>query len=136
VGEDPVRRALLGIEGLLEAGERTEGLSALAYVAGRRVQVDPEALAAARRRAMLLLAAGGDPQRGLELEGRAVTALAADVDDPAYRAALAEGFAELLGEAEGLGHVTGALGQLAAEPNLAWRAFACALLAEELAAEA
>src|SRR5205085_12009104 len=108
----PVRRALLGIEGLLEADERTEGLSALAYVAGRHVQVDPEVLAAAQRRAMLLLAAGGDPHRGLHLEGRAVTALAADVDDPVHRASLAEGFAELLGEAEGLEHVTGALEQL------------------------
>jgi hypothetical protein len=135
VGEDPLRKALLGIEGLLEAGERTEALSALAYVAGRRVELDVDALAAARRRAMLLLATGGDPHRALELDSRAVTALASDLDGPAERASLAEGFAELRGESEGLARVIAALELLAGDADLGWRAFACALLAEELGGE-
>ena len=52
-------------------------------------------LHAALRRAELLLAAGGDPRRPLELYGRAVTALAEDLDDPPLRAELAAGLEAL-----------------------------------------
>ena len=53
--------------------------------------VDEAELHAALRRSELLLATGGDPRRPLELYGRAVTALADDLDEPALRAELAAG---------------------------------------------
>jgi len=103
-----------------------EELVAVAWVAGRGVPMDEDELRGALRRVMLLLASGGDPHRGLELDGRAVTALADELAAPERREALAAGLRELAGaapEAE----------LLLAEPELAWRAYACALLAEELA---
>ena len=54
----------------------------LCFLAGQSVTVDMAELHAALRRSELLLAAGGDPRRPLELYGRAVTALAEDLDDP------------------------------------------------------
>ena len=87
----------------------------------------------AARRAVLLLAAGGDPHRELELDGRAVSALADDLDGPARREALAAGLDRLAGEAAGLPALAAALSALRADPELAWRSFAAALLADELA---
>ena len=63
----------------------------LCFLAGRDVELEETELHAAIRRAELLLAAGGDPRRPLELYGRAVTALAADLDDPVSREQLAVG---------------------------------------------
>jgi len=54
----------------------------LASVAGAEVPLDGKERAGAVRRALLLLAAGGDPSRGLDLGGRAVRALATDLDEP------------------------------------------------------
>lgn len=107
-------------------------LVVLAAAAGRDVPLDEEEAHGATRRALLLLAAGGDPSRGLDLNGRAVSALAADLDSPERRAALGRGLEELRAESAGLAHVSEALHELAAEPEIAWRAFACSLLAEEL----
>jgi hypothetical protein len=84
---------------------------------------------------VLLLAAGGDPNRGLELDGRAVTALADSLDDSERRLQLMRGVDELVGMTADLPRVREALFALVAQPDLAWRAFACALLAEELGAE-
>jgi hypothetical protein len=108
-------------------------LVVLAAVAGSGLELDAEETRAAARRATLLLAAGGDPARGLDLDGRAVSALADDLDEPAARAALVRGLEDLRRESEGLPHVSEALHELAAAPELAWRAFACSLLADELA---
>jgi hypothetical protein len=83
------------------------------------------------RRAVLLLAAGGDPHRSLELDGRAVTALAAEVDSPERRDALAAALASL--PVEGLPRVAEAVVRLLADRDLAWRAFAAGLLGAELA---
>ena len=55
----------------------------LCFIAGQSVELDEAERNAALRRAELLLAAGGDPRRPLELYGRAVTALADDLDDAA-----------------------------------------------------
>jgi hypothetical protein len=104
----------------------------LAYLAGQDVTLDEHELHGARRRAVLLLATGGDPLRGLALDGRAVTALAADIDGPEARTELATGLAALRRAAAGLPRVAAALARLAADPELAWRAFAAALLAAEL----
>ena len=109
---------------------------ALAYLAGQDIAVDEDELRGGLRRAELLLATGGDPRRELELDGRAVESLAADLDGPAARAELRAGLARLLDEAQGLPTTTNALSVLLADAELAWRCFACALLAEELTEEA
>jgi hypothetical protein len=119
-----------GLEASLTAGDRTGALMALAWLAGQEVDFDESELRGARRRAVQLLAAGGDPLRGFELEGRAVTALATDLDTPERREQLAAGIAQLQVEAPPL--VTNALGELLADSELAWHAFAGGLLAEEL----
>ncbi len=131
-----VRREWLeGLEDSLASGARSAALAALAWLAGRDVGLDDAELHGARRRALLLLASGGDPHRRLELDGRAVTALAAELDDPARRAELERGLSQLRGEAAGLALVGEALSTLLEDADLAWRAFACGLLAEELASE-
>lgn len=84
---------------------------------------------------MLLLAAGGDPHRPLELDGRAVTGMAEEVDSPERRAALARGVEALRHEAGGLPEVAAALDRLLADDDLAWRAYAAGLIGEELADE-
>jgi len=118
------------VERRLEAGERGEAL--LAFVGGREVELPEDELRSARRRAMLVLAAGGDPHRELELDSRAVLVLARDLDSPERRQALREGLLGLRADARGLEHVSGVLDELEADADLAWRAFACSLLAEEL----
>jgi hypothetical protein len=119
----------------LEPGPSNSLLLGLAWLAGQDVEVDPDERHATIRRAELLLAAGGDPRRELELDGRAVTAVSADLDDPAARTALGRGLEQLVREADGLPAVSEALARLRAEPDLAWQSYACALLAEALAGD-
>jgi hypothetical protein len=61
-------------------------------------------------------AAGGDPHRDPALDDPAVLALARDLDTPERRATLIGALPETL----------------RAEPDRAWRAFACGLLADAL----
>jgi hypothetical protein len=70
---------------------------------------------AAVRRALLVHAAGGNLQREPALDDPAVLELAADLDSPERRTALLASD-ELAG----------------VEPELAWRAYACGLLAAAL----
>ena len=107
----------------------------LAWLAGADVQIPEEEAAGALRRAMLLLAAGGDPHRALELDGRAVTGMAAELDSPERRAALTRGLDALRPDATGLAEVNSALDRLLADDGLAWRAYAAGLIGEELADE-
>ena len=127
---------LLGLEGSLaedEGGdELATALVVLASVAGQEVQIGDDEARGASRRALLLLAAGGDPDRGLDLNGRAVTALAEELRTVDRQLALERGLDELKAEAKGLAHVSEALTALRATPDVAWRAYACSLLAEEL----
>lgn len=104
----------------------------LALLAGQELQLDEAELHGPRRRALLLLAAGGDPERGLVLDGRAVTALAEELDRPERRAALLENLRLLREPAHELPEATAALEALLGDEELAWRALSCALLAEEL----
>ena len=113
-------------------GELATALVVLASVAGQEVQIGEDEAHGASRRALLLLAAGGDPDRGLDLNGRAVTALAQEVRTVDRQLALERGLDELKAEAAGLPHVSEALAALRATPDVAWRAYACSLLAEEL----
>ena len=89
----------------------------LAWLAGRAVEVDEDERRGAVRRSLLLLAAGGDPTRDFDLDGRAVTALADELDTSERRAALDDGLRELGADVPS---------------EVAWRAFAASLLAEEL----
>jgi len=112
--------------------ELATALVVLASVAGQEVQIDEDEEHGASRRALVLLTAGGDPDRGLDLNGRAVTALADEVRTVDRQLALERGLDELKAEAKGLAHVSEALTALRATPDVAWRAYACSLLAEEL----
>ena len=118
-----------------ERAEPPEQWALLCFRAGRNVTLDEHERAAAVRRSELLLAAGGDPRRPLELYGRAVTALAEDLDDPAARAQLAAGLDTLTPAIEGLRGAAEALRLLGRDGDLAWQCYAMALLAEELGGE-
>ena len=132
--EGSAERAYLAeLESRLAAGEDVEIEVSLALIAGRDVEVDEDELRGARRRGVQLLAAGGDPRRDLDPDGRAVRAVAADLDQPERRAALRDGLASLKVTVEGLPEMTLRLDRLAADDDLAWRWFACTLLAEDLA---
>ena len=117
---------------LLEAGPSNSLLLGLAWLAGQGIELDDEEVRATVRRAELLLAAGGDPRRELELDGRAVASVAADLDDPEAREQLEDSLNALATEAEGLASVASALAQLRAQPDLAWQCYAGALLAEAI----
>jgi hypothetical protein len=117
--------------------ELPTALVVLASVAGRDVLLTEDEVHGASRRALLLLAAGGDPDRGLDLNGRAVGALAEELRTSDRQLALERGLEDLQADASraDLAHVTEAVKALRATPDLAWRAYACSLLAEELAGE-
>lgn len=129
------RAFLADLERRLASGEADQPEVALALLAGRAVALDEDELRGATRRSVQLLATGGDPRRDPDLDGRAVRALAGDLDRPERRQALLEGLEQLLLSAEGLPHVFDRLSRLKADEELAWRWFACTLLAEELSAE-
>ena len=121
----------------LEQAEATaegdDALAVVAWLAGRELAIPDGELTGALRRGVLLLAAGGDPHRALVLDGRAVVAVADDLDTPVRREALDVGLAALQAEAEGLPTVAAALERLRGDQALAWRAYAAGLLGEELA---
>jgi len=91
-----------------------------AYIAGQRVPLTEQERSAAVRRALLVFAAGGDLHREPALDDPAVLELARDLDRPERREAL-----------------LAASDQLAslADAELAWRAYACGLLADALGEE-
>lgn len=130
--DSPERAFLERLEERLAEGDQVEVEVSLVLLAGRRVDVDEDDLRAARRRAVQLLAAGGDPRRDLDPEGRAVTALADDLDTPERRAALESGLESLRATVDGLTHVSARLRRLADDDALAWRWFSCTLLGEVL----
>jgi hypothetical protein len=125
-----VRAALELIEARLESGEPSEALAA--FVAGTQIELPEEELRSARRRAMLVLAAGGDPHRELELDSPAVLTLARDLDARERRDALAAGLRAARSSAAGLRRTSALLVRLTQDHELAWRAFALGLLAEEV----
>ena len=127
---------LLDLERSLADGEGTEQLAValvvLASVAGAEVPIGKDEVHGAARRAIFLMAAGGDPERGLDLDGRAVSALAEDLRTVDRQLVLERGLQELRAQAKGLPHASEALHGLAEAPDVAWRAYAAGLLAEEL----
>ena len=127
--EDPIADVLVRVD----AGELGDPLPVLAYLAGQSVQLDDAELNGARRRALLLVAAGGDPQRELDVDDRAVKAIAADLHTPERREELARSIDDLVLRVRDLPVAREAALFLAGDVDLAWRLFALALLAEELA---
>ena len=119
----------------VERAEPTEQWAMLCFFAGRGVETDEDELGAAIRRAELLLAAGGDPHRPLDPFGRAVTALADDLDTEERRQQLRAGLESLADEVAGLRGAREALGVLLSDADLAWKAYATSLLAEALASD-
>lgn len=130
-----VRESIRDVLRPLEQADPEEQWMMLCFLAGRRVELDPAEANGALRRAGLLLASGGNPRRRLELYGRAVTAVAQDVDTPKRRRQLETGLAALESETRGVRGVTEALRLLQGDPELAWQCFAAALLAEELGSD-
>src|SRR3954451_6852094 len=102
----------------------------LAWLVREDVGLDEDELNGARRRAMFVLAAGGGPQRDLELNAVAAERLAAELDSPARRQALDAALATL--DTSGLPRVAAAVQRLRGDPELAWRTLALALLADEI----
>jgi hypothetical protein len=124
-----------GLDELLtrvDAGELGDPLPVLAYIAGQGVEIDDEDLNGARRRALLLVAAGGDPHRELDIDDRAVKALAADLYTDERRRQLGRSIDALVLRVRERRAAREAALFLAADVELAWRLFSLALLAEEL----
>jgi hypothetical protein len=127
----PERRAWLERLESDAAGELSD--VALAFLAAPEVSLDPELLHGARRRALLLLAAGGDPLRELDPDGRAVRSLADELDAPERRGELRRALERMRRAADGLPRVVELADGLLADDERAWRSLATALLADELA---
>jgi hypothetical protein len=117
----------------VDAGELGDPLPVLAYIAGQSVEIDDEDLNGGRRRALLLVAAGGDPHRDLDVDDRAVKALAADLYTDERREQLGRSIDALVLRVRERSVAREAALFLAADVDLAWRLFSLSLLAEELA---
>jgi hypothetical protein len=123
---------LVELERLTSQSDLATALVTVASVAGRGVALDDDEARAVGRRALLVLASGGDPQRGLDLRGPAVERAADELETPERRSALSVGLVRLRDDAIGLPHVTEAVKALIDAPETAWRAYAAAVLAEQL----
>jgi hypothetical protein len=117
----------------LDTGELGDPLPVLAFLAGQSVTLDQAELNGARRRALLLVAAGGDPHRELDVDDRAVKAVAADLYTQERRDELARAIDAIVLRVRDLPVAREGALFLAGDVDLAWRLFALALLAEELA---
>ena len=126
------RQILEKIEPALREWGDGQACAMLALVARESVSLPEDELRGALRRALLVLAAGGDPHRELELDGRGVTGFAADLDSANRRAELETALRGLRTRAQGLPRASFLLDALLEDPDLAWRSLAVALLAEEL----
>ena len=80
---------------------------------------------AALRRSLFVFAAGGPLNRDPGLDDPAVIELAGDIDSPERRAALAGAIERLDAHPEAIERLR--------DPQTAWRAYACSLLADALA---
>jgi hypothetical protein len=112
-----------------------ELLTVLVWLVLAEVEIPDAERKAALRRSMLVLAAGGDPHRELGHDEVAVERLASELDTPERRSRLEAALRALAVGAEGLPVVSEAVAALLSEPDLAWRTYALALLADELADE-
>jgi hypothetical protein len=121
------------LEATLAGVDLATAVVTVASVAGRDVPLDEDELHAATRRALLVLAAGGDPERGLDIDGPAVERLAEELDSPERRAAFVAALRDLFDRAGARPHLAETAHALLDAPDRAWSAYACAVLAESLA---
>jgi hypothetical protein len=120
------------LERILSESSAADGLVIAAAAAGRTVALDPDEARAVVRRALFVHAAGGDALRAFELEGRAVLGAAEDLESSERRAELVRGLDRFRLEAAGFPSLERTIETLVAEPDLAWRAYACSVLLEGL----
>jgi len=120
------------LEAIVAEADAGVAVVTVASVGGRDVPLDDDEVHGEVRRALLVLAAGGDPERGLDLNGPAVVRFAEELDAPERRAALAAGLEQLAADALGHPHTSELVRALVDDPETAWRAYACAVLAAEL----
>jgi len=99
-------------------------LVVLAYVAGQEIELEDRERDAALRRALFVFAAGGDLHRDPTLDDPAVIELAGDLDTVDRRKTLAAGIEQLSAESQ--------IRERLMDDELAWRAYACGLLADVL----
>jgi hypothetical protein len=126
------RRLLEDLEPSLRQWGDGQACAMLALLARQSMPLTDDEVSPALRRALLVLAAGGDPHRELELDGRAVTSFADDLDSPERRSQLQTALRDLQARAEGLPRAAYLLEALLEDEDLAWRSLAVALLAQEL----
>jgi hypothetical protein len=126
------RRLLEDLEPSLRQWGDGQACAMLALLARQSMPLADEDVSPALRRALLVLAAGGDPHRELELDGRAVTGFADDIDSPERRRQLHDALRDLHDQADGLPRAAYLLEALLEDDELAWRSLAVALLADEL----
>jgi len=117
----------------LEAMDRDGRRAALAYVAGQQVEIPEDDLNEALRRALVVRAVGGNPQRELSLEEEAVARLADELDGSERRRALQRALESLRAHVRELPAAAASLDELLADSDVAWRCFAAAQVAAELA---
>lgn len=120
---------------LFESLGDDERKAAIAFAAGRDVDIDVQELNEALRRAVVVRAVGGDPRREPEPEEDAVARLADELATPERTEQLQAGLAGVGESAEGRPAIVQAVSELAADPPLAWRTFCAALLADEIGGE-
>lgn len=126
------RRLLEELEPSLRQWGDGQACAMLALLARQSMPLSDDEVSPPLRRALLVLAAGGDPHRELELDGRAVTSFADDLDSPERRSQLQTALRALQARAEGLPRAAYLLEALLEDDELAWRSLAVALLADEL----
>ena len=127
-----VRSLLEELEPRLREWGDGQACAMVALLASEGVSLPDDELGAALRRALLVLAAGGDPHRELELDGKGLTNFAGDIDSPARRTELQASLRALRDQAEGLPRASFLLDAMLEDGELAWRSLAVALLADEL----
>jgi hypothetical protein len=120
------------LESLVAEADAGVAVVTVASVAGRGVELDEEELRAGVRRALLVLTAGGDPERGLDVNGPAVARFAEELETPERLSSLDAGLEQLAADAVGHAHTSELVHALSADRDTAWRAFACSVLAEHL----
>ena len=94
--------------------------------------LDADEAHGAVRRSLSCLPPAAIPSAASTCNGRAVTALADELRTVDRQLALEDGIRDLRVRAQGLPHVSEAVRGLADTPDVAWRAYAASLLAEEL----